>query len=164
MLVKGAPGEKTSPGCIPQNKQRCQAICPSLTSGYPAFPLSLYPRHHYHSNPITRPSWAQRAAFWQLDGTLLAIGESQSSLRISGIGFHRKWCNKWFCWRNALSFLGVSALSAFFLILLIPICPQCQTNPSVPLPVWYKTKFGSQNLATKFGNHLCVATKIGSQC
>ena len=30
--------------------------------------------------------------------------------------------------------------------------------------VWYKTKFGSQNLATKFGNHLCMATKIGSQC
>ena len=30
--------------------------------------------------------------------------------------------------------------------------------------VWYKTKFGSQNLATKFGNHLCIATKIGSQC
>ena len=33
-----------------------------------------------------------------------------------------------------------------------------------PWPVWYKTKFGSQNLATKFGNHLCMATKIGSQC
>ena len=32
------------------------------------------------------------------------------------------------------------------------------------LAVWYKTKFGSQNLATKFGNHLCMATKIGSQC
>ena len=32
------------------------------------------------------------------------------------------------------------------------------------LTVWYKTKFGSQNLATKFGNHLCMATKIGSQC
>ena len=30
--------------------------------------------------------------------------------------------------------------------------------------VWYKTKFGSQNLATKFGNHLCMATKIGRQC
>ena len=30
--------------------------------------------------------------------------------------------------------------------------------------VWYKTKFGSQNLATKFDNHLCIATKIGSQC
>ena len=30
--------------------------------------------------------------------------------------------------------------------------------------VWYRTKFGSQNLATKFGNHLCMATKIGSQC
>ena len=30
--------------------------------------------------------------------------------------------------------------------------------------VWYKTKFSSQNLATKFGNHLCMATKIGSQC
>ena len=29
--------------------------------------------------------------------------------------------------------------------------------------VWYKTKFGSQNLATKFGNHLCMATKIGRQ-
>ena len=28
--------------------------------------------------------------------------------------------------------------------------------------VWYKTKFGSQNLATKFGNHLCMATKIGN--
>ena len=27
-----------------------------------------------------------------------------------------------------------------------------------------KTKFGSQNLATKFGNHLCMATKIGRQC
>ena len=27
--------------------------------------------------------------------------------------------------------------------------------------VWYKTKFFSQNLATKFGNHLCMATKIG---
>ena len=26
--------------------------------------------------------------------------------------------------------------------------------------VWYKTKFGSQNLATKFGNHLHMATKI----
>ena len=26
-----------------------------------------------------------------------------------------------------------------------------------------KTKFGSQNLATKFGNHLCMATKIGRQ-
>ena len=41
---------------------------------------------------------------------------------------------------------------------------------SSPLPdglawaVWYKTKFGSQNLATKFGNHLCMVTKIGSQC
>ena len=33
-----------------------------------------------------------------------------------------------------------------------------------PWTVWYKTKFGSQNLATKFGNHLCMATKIGSQC
>ena len=32
------------------------------------------------------------------------------------------------------------------------------------ISVWYKTKFGSQNLATKFGNHLCMATKIGSQC
>ena len=32
------------------------------------------------------------------------------------------------------------------------------------LSVWYKTKFGSQNLAPKFGNHLCMATKIGSQC
>ena len=32
------------------------------------------------------------------------------------------------------------------------------------LAVWYKTKFGSQNLAAKFGNHLCMATKIGSQC
>ena len=32
------------------------------------------------------------------------------------------------------------------------------------LAVWYKTKFGSQNLATKFGNHLRMATKIGSQC
>ena len=31
------------------------------------------------------------------------------------------------------------------------------------LPVLYKTKFGSQNLATKFGNHLCMATKFGSQ-
>ena len=31
------------------------------------------------------------------------------------------------------------------------------------LAVWYKTKFGSQNLATKFGNHLCMATKIGRQ-
>ena len=30
----------------------------------------------------------------------------------------------------------------------------------IDLPVWYKTKFGSQNLATKFGNHLCMATKI----
>ena len=30
--------------------------------------------------------------------------------------------------------------------------------------VWYKTKFGNQNLATKFGNHLCMAIKIGSQC
>ena len=27
-----------------------------------------------------------------------------------------------------------------------------------------KTKFGSQNLATKFGNHLYIVTKIGSQC
>ena len=98
---RGPMWKKTSPGCIPQNKQRCQAICPSLRSGYPAFPLSLSPRHHYHSNPIPRPSWAQRAAFWQLDGTLLATGESQSSLRISGIGFHRKSCNKWFCWTNA---------------------------------------------------------------
>ena len=106
MLVKGAPGEKTSPGCIPQNKQRCQAICPSLTSGYPAFPLSLSQRHHYHSNPITRPSWAQRAAFWQLDGPLLATGESQPSLRISAFGFSRKWCNKWFCWRNASPHYG----------------------------------------------------------
>ena len=34
----------------------------------------------------------------------------------------------------------------------------------VQLAVWYKTKFGSQNLATKFGNHLYMATKIGSQC
>ena len=31
------------------------------------------------------------------------------------------------------------------------------------LSVFYKTKFGSQNLATKFGNHLCIATKIGRQ-
>ena len=98
---RGPMWKNTSPGCIPQNKQRCQAICPSLRSGYPAFPLSLSPRPHYHSNPITRPSWAQRAAFWQLDGPLLATGESQPSLRISGIGFHRKWCNKWFAWRNA---------------------------------------------------------------
>ena len=30
--------------------------------------------------------------------------------------------------------------------------------------VWYKTKFGSQNLATKSGNHLRMASKIGSQC
>ena len=30
--------------------------------------------------------------------------------------------------------------------------------------VWYKTKFGCQNLATKFGYHLCMATKIGGQC
>ena len=29
--------------------------------------------------------------------------------------------------------------------------------------VWYKTKYGSQNLATNFGNHLCMATKIGRQ-
>ena len=38
---------------------------------------------------------------------------------------------------------------------------QAKADPSA---VWYKTKFGSQNLATKFGNHLCMATKIGSQC
>ena len=31
-------------------------------------------------------------------------------------------------------------------------------------PVWYKTKFGSQNLATKFDIHMCMATKIGRQC
>ena len=37
-------------------------------------------------------------------------------------------------------------------------------SQSVYSLVWYKTKFGSQNLATKFGNHLCMATKIGSQC
>ena len=34
---------------------------------------------------------------------------------------------------------------------------------SVNSAVWYKTKFGSQNLATKFGYHLCMATKIGRQ-
>ena len=33
----------------------------------------------------------------------------------------------------------------------------------IMLAVWYKTKFGNQNLATKFGNHLCMATKFGSQ-
>ena len=37
-------------------------------------------------------------------------------------------------------------------------------NLTVISSVWYKTDFGSQNLATKFGNHLCMATKIGSQC
>ena len=35
---------------------------------------------------------------------------------------------------------------------------------TLSLAVWYKTKFGSQNLATNFGNHLHLATKIGSQC
>ena len=46
---------------------------------------------------------------------------------------------------------------------LMPLrCDVKQTNAD--LPVWYKTKFGSQNLATKFGKHLCMATKIGSQC
>ena len=30
--------------------------------------------------------------------------------------------------------------------------------------VWYKTKFSCQNLVTNFGNHLCMVTKIGSQC
>ena len=29
--------------------------------------------------------------------------------------------------------------------------------------VWYKIKFGTQNLGTKFGNDLCMATKIGRQ-
>ena len=29
--------------------------------------------------------------------------------------------------------------------------------------VWHKTKLGSQDLATKFGNHFCMATKIGRQ-
>ena len=33
---------------------------------------------------------------------------------------------------------------------------------SLHLSVWYRTKIGSQNLATKFGNQLCMATKIGS--
>ena len=37
------------------------------------------------------------------------------------------------------------------------------TGLSTHLAVWYKTKFDSQNLATKFGNHLCMATKIGGQ-
>ena len=36
-------------------------------------------------------------------------------------------------------------------------------NFSEILTVWHKTKFGSQKLATKFGNHLCMATKIGNQ-
>ena len=123
MLVKRAPGEKTSPGCIPQNKQRYQAICPSLTSCSPAIPLSLNPRHHYHSNPISRPSWAQRAAFWQLDGTSLATGESQPSLRISGIGFHRKWCNKWVVCRNASPQYGFHGWST-----------ACKTFCDKPLP------------------------------
>ena len=29
--------------------------------------------------------------------------------------------------------------------------------------VWYKTKFGCQNVATNFDNHLQWATKIGGQ-
>ena len=41
----------------------------------------------------------------------------------------------------------------------IPIINGCETI----LSVWYKTKFGSQNLATKFGYHLCMATKISRQ-
>ena len=41
------------------------------------------------------------------------------------------------------------------------IMSKCLETPFIP--VWYKTKFGSQNLATKFGNHLCMATKIGRQ-
>ena len=39
----------------------------------------------------------------------------------------------------------------------------CALNTSSCKLVWYKTKFGRQNLATKFGNHLCIATKIGRQ-
>ena len=32
--------------------------------------------------------------------------------------------------------------------------PQADSVSIEPLTVWYKTKFGSQNLATNFGNHL----------
>ena len=42
-------------------------------------------------------------------------------------------------------------------------CQQSHVSAHVYFTVWYKTKFGSQDLATKFGNHLCMATKIGSQ-
>ena len=36
-------------------------------------------------------------------------------------------------------------------------------NIRIPIAVWYKTKFGSQNLASKIGNLWAWATKIGSQ-
>ena len=44
--------------------------------------------------------------------------------------------------------------------ILIVKLRRCTTSLSPQLnflyTVWYKTKFGSQNLATKFGNHLCL--------
>ena len=47
----------------------------------------------------------------------------------------------------------------------VTISNELKWSPHVT--VWYRTKFGSQNLATEFGNHMCMATnmtKIGSQC
>ena len=48
---------------------------------------------------------------------------------------------------------------------------QCWPRPMSPYgitrqqqAVWYKIKFGSQNVVTKIDNHLCMATNIGSQC
>ena len=55
--------------------------------------------------------------------------------------------------KNVNSLFKISLQTKMFLILILS-----------HLPVWYKTKFGSQNLATNFGNHLCMTTKIGSQC
>ena len=49
-------------------------------------------------------------------------------------------------WLSKLGRLNVSYYQSYFLL-------------RIPLTVWYKTKFGSQNLATKFGNHLCMCCK-----
>ena len=63
-------------------------------------------------------------------------------------------------YHHRLTHLGlVFRDSKLFSLLWVP-----GTHGPWSLSVWYKTKFGSQNLATKFGNHLCMATKIGSQC
>ena len=58
------------------------------------------------------------------------------------------------CWPRSMSPNGVTS-PQWVLI------KQCMWKTLDTSTVWYKTKFGSQNLATKFGNHLGMATKTG---